>query len=141
MSRSFVKYSGKNLEEVAGMYWKIKELLDERGLTFYQLSKAVGISQAAFTQWKNGRSKPKFEAVAKIANFLGVPVSHFYGEEFSGQTRQTQINNGTIGGDQIQYGSTAPSASVSLSSALEGLNTVERRQVIDFAMFLKSKRR
>ena len=124
------------------MYGKIKELLDERGLTFYQLSKAVGISQAAFTKWKNGKSKPKFEAVAKIANFLGVPVSHFYGEEFSGRAGQTQINNGTIGGDQIQYGpNTAPSASVSLSSALEGLDTVERRQVIDFAMYLKSKRR
>ena len=60
-------------------YAKFEELLRAKGATVYQVSKATGIAASTFTDWKNGRSAPKTEKLARIADFFGVGLDELVG--------------------------------------------------------------
>ena len=49
-------------------YEKFKELLDEKGLSTYKVAKDVGVAQATFSAWKNGKYVPKADKMKKIAD-------------------------------------------------------------------------
>lgn len=59
------------------MYSKYVEVRDEKGVTDYMVSQATGVTKSTFTDWKNGRSKPKIEKLKKIADFFGKPIEYF----------------------------------------------------------------
>lgn len=61
------------------MYEKYLELRDKKGVTDYRVSVETGITKSTFTDWKNGRSKPKFDKLLILANYFGVPVTYFVG--------------------------------------------------------------
>lgn len=63
------------------MYEKFEILLQERNLTSYKVSLATGIAQSTLSDWKNGRSKPKFDKLLTIARYFGVPVEYFADDE------------------------------------------------------------
>lgn len=63
------------------MYELFEKLLHERGVTAYQVAKATGISTGSLSDWKKGRSKPKLEKLQKIADYFGVSVDYFTGEQ------------------------------------------------------------
>lgn len=54
------------------MYNKFQELLKERGISTYKVSKITHIAQSTFRDWKNGKSVPKQDKIDKIANFFEV---------------------------------------------------------------------
>lgn len=60
------------------MYEKFKQLLDERGLTAYRVSKDTGIPQTTFCDWKSGKSEPKTDKLWKIADYFGVTIAYFF---------------------------------------------------------------
>ena len=62
------------------MYEKFAALLQQRGVTAYRVSKDTGIPANTFTDWKNGRSKPKFDKLLILAKYFGVPVEYFADE-------------------------------------------------------------
>lgn len=59
------------------MYEKFKKLLEERGVTSYQVSMATGISQSTLSDWKQGLYTPKVDKIMKIADYFGVPLEYF----------------------------------------------------------------
>ena len=59
------------------MYEKFAELLDKNNKTAYAVSKETGIAQSVFSDWKTGRSKPKFDKLLILAKYFGVPVEYF----------------------------------------------------------------
>lgn len=59
------------------MYAKYAELRDAIGLRDADVAAATQIPQSTFTDWKNGRSKPKLEKLLKLAKFFGVSVEEF----------------------------------------------------------------
>lgn len=63
------------------MYEKYVKLRDSKGLTDYKVSLDTGITKSTFTDWKNGRSEPKLEKLAKIAEYFGVTVDYFITNE------------------------------------------------------------
>ena len=63
------------------MYKKFSELLQNRQLSTYRVSKDTGISQQTFSDWKAGRSTPKIDKLQKIADYFGVSIDYFIGEE------------------------------------------------------------
>ncbi|WP_313188090.1 helix-turn-helix domain-containing protein [Lacrimispora sp.] len=63
------------------MYKKFAELLDVNNETAYQVSKETGIAQSVLSDWKTGRSKPKFDKLMILAKHFGVPVEYFAEEE------------------------------------------------------------
>lgn len=54
------------------MYEIFEKLLKEHGVKASDVSKATGIPQSTFSDWKSGRSKPKDEKIQKIAEYFGV---------------------------------------------------------------------
>ena len=59
------------------MYDKFEKLLEERNLTAYRVSKDTGIPSATFTEWKNGKYKPKVEKLMILADYFNVPLEYF----------------------------------------------------------------
>lgn len=59
------------------MYEKFSALLDKTHKTPYQVSKDTGIAQSVLSDWKRGRSKPKFDKLIILARYFGVPVEYF----------------------------------------------------------------
>lgn len=67
------------------MYEIYCKLRDERGLKDADVVRATGITKSTFSDWKNGRSKPKNEKLQKIADYFKVSVEYLMtGEETSG---------------------------------------------------------
>lgn len=59
------------------MYEKFENLLNERGVTAYEVAHKTGIAQSTLTNWKKGNYTPKIDKLCKIANYFGVPVTVF----------------------------------------------------------------
>ena len=62
------------------MYEIYCKLRDEKGCKDADVAKATGITKSTFSDWKNGRSKPKDEKLTKIADYFDVPLTYFYEE-------------------------------------------------------------
>ncbi len=63
------------------MYEKFAELLDKNNKTAYVVAKETGIAQSVLSDWKTGRSTPKFDKLLVLAKYFGVPVEYFAEEE------------------------------------------------------------
>lgn len=63
------------------MYKKFADLLDKNNKTAYKVSKDTGIAQSVISDWKNGRSKPKFDKLLTLAKYFNVPVEYFAEDE------------------------------------------------------------
>lgn len=56
------------------MYERYAKLRDEKGLTDYAVANALNIAPSVLSDWKNGRTTPKVDKLAKIAEFFGVHI-------------------------------------------------------------------
>jgi repressor LexA len=59
------------------MYKQYVKLKEASGLTDYKVAKDTGITKSTFTDWKNGRSKPKVDKLKILADYFGVPIDYF----------------------------------------------------------------
>lgn len=59
------------------MHARYVELRDKKGVTDYRVSMETGIPKSTFSEWKSGRSKPKFDKLLILAKYFGVPVEYF----------------------------------------------------------------
>ena len=59
------------------VYSKFLELLAQKQVTPYQVSKATGISESTLSDWKHGKCKPKVDKLMKLADYFGVDVIYF----------------------------------------------------------------
>ena len=60
-------------------YDVFEKLLKSHNLTVYQVTKATGISPSTFSDWKNGRSCPKADKLARIAAFFSISLDELIG--------------------------------------------------------------
>ena len=58
---------------------RFQQLLKLHGATVYQVSKATGIAASTFSDWKNGRSTPKADKLARIAEFFSISLDELIG--------------------------------------------------------------
>lgn len=63
------------------MYKKFSDLLLKHNTTPYQVAKDTGVSNATLSDWKHGKSKPKFDKLLLIAKYFDVPVEYFAEDE------------------------------------------------------------
>lgn len=105
------------------MYEMFQKLLDERGATAYQVSKATGISTGSLTDWKKGRSSPKIENLQKIADYFGVTIDYFYGKVEQKKESSPAVN--TV--EEL------------IARECADLSQADRQTVLDYIRFLKSK--
>ncbi len=60
---------------------RLKELRLENELSQNQLSKQLGISQAAINKWEKGIIVPTIDSAAIVAKFFGVSIDYLAGLE------------------------------------------------------------
>lgn len=70
-------------------YSRFEQFLKDEGKTVYQVSKGTGISASTFTDWKMGRSTPKADKLAKIADYFSVSLDELMGTD-SGIRREQE---------------------------------------------------
>ena len=58
------------------MYSVFAELLIKFGVKASDVSKATGINQTVFSEWKKGKSTPKADKRQKIAEYFGVSLEY-----------------------------------------------------------------
>lgn len=60
-------------------YLTFEKLLKSHGVSVYQVAKATGISSSTLSDWKNGRSTPKADKLARIADYFSVSLDELMG--------------------------------------------------------------
>ncbi len=66
---------------MANTYHLFEKIIVAKGLTAYRVSKDTGLTSVLFTDWKKGKSKPKYDKLKIIADYLGVSVEYLQGIE------------------------------------------------------------
>ena len=57
-------------------YQRFEELLLDKGVTAYKVSKATGITTTTLTNWKKGKYVPKADKLQLIADYFGVTLEY-----------------------------------------------------------------
>ena len=74
------------------MYEIYCKLRDSKGLKDSDIAKATSITKSTFSDWKNGRSKPKNAKLQKIADYFNVSLSYLStGKEDTSETAETKL--------------------------------------------------
>ena len=60
---------------------RLKELRKEKGYTQEQMANILEIGQSAYAKWENGKCKPNYEKLEKIADFFGVSLDWLFGRK------------------------------------------------------------
>ena len=58
-------------------YSNFEKILNKKGITPYRVATDLGISPMILSDWKRDKSKPKFDSMVAIANYLNVPATEF----------------------------------------------------------------
>jgi len=61
------------------MKFRLFEIMSEKKVTQQALSENISVSQGNISDWKNGRSFPKVDALIKIADYFDVSVDYLLG--------------------------------------------------------------
>lgn len=75
------------------MYEIFDKLLKEHDVTAYRVSVDTGVSQSSLSDWKTGKSKPKYENMKKIADYFGVTVEYLNGEADERKPNEKRLIN------------------------------------------------
>lgn len=59
------------------IYDRILEQINANNMNPSQLAKAVGLSTAIMTQWKQRKQKPSIDKLQKIAYYFQIPIEYF----------------------------------------------------------------
>lgn len=73
------------------MYEIFMRLLEKYGVTAYKVSRATGIGDSTFTDWKNGRSIPKQDKLQKIADYFGVTLDYLMTGKEEPEKKETTL--------------------------------------------------
>ena len=124
-------------------YDRIFEIMKEKELTAYRVSKDTGISQASLADWRKGRSKPKIDKLQKLSEYFGVSIQYLTGESDQiDDTKQIQAPNGYyVDKETAEYAEmlrTRPGARL-LFSAAKDISKDDLQKAVEYIEFLKSK--
>lgn len=72
----------------------LQKLMYERGVSNYQLAKALGCHQSNVAYWLNGDRTPQKRMRLAIAEYFGIPVSALNIKEKGGMIFDTSVLNG-----------------------------------------------
>ena len=60
------------------METRLKQIIEEKGITTYKVAKDLGISPSFFYRYSVGGKMPKYDRMLKIANYLQVEVKDIW---------------------------------------------------------------
>lgn len=75
------------------MYEIYCKLRDDRGVKDADVVKETGITKSTFSDWKNGRSKPKNDKLQKIADYFGVTLDYLTTGKESSEKKEITLTS------------------------------------------------
>lgn len=105
----------------------LKDLREKHHLSQAKLAEKLGVAQSTVGMWENGKNKPEYKTLIKIAEFFNVSVNILTGQE--SEKIPTAISSD---GKNKYIGELAKKCS--------DLSVDELQKVMDFALFLKNQR-
>lgn len=78
---SFAEHFDNNpIDKVPNIFrTRLKELIDSKGITEAQLSRALNIEQSTVSKWHHQKTMPEIDLVIKIAQFFGCTIDFLLG--------------------------------------------------------------
>lgn len=61
-------------------YFRIEELVEEKGITVSKLEKELGFGNRAISRWKEENHEPRFENLLKVARYFDVSADYLSGK-------------------------------------------------------------
>ena len=141
------------------MYSDFERILSEEGLKVADVRKGTGIGYSTFSDWKSGKSKPKYGKMKQIADFLGVSVDYLLngeepkrdGEIFMTSFTEEELSEAMMKAFKNQYYADAATAELAQSmkdnhelrvlfDAAKDATPEDLRTVSDMLMLLKQRR-
>lgn len=124
-------------------YDRIFDIMKEKELTAYRVSKDTGISQASLADWRKGRSKPKIDKLQILSEYLGVSIAYLTGEsQERDDTQQMQAPNEYYvdkeTAEYVEMLRTRPGARL-LFSAAKDISKDDLQKAVEYIEFLKTK--
>ena len=78
----YLKLKKQKEEEKKNLFSvRLKELRLQHGFSQEELAEQIGIKQNSYSDWENGKSKPNYEKLEKIADFFGVSLDWLFGRK------------------------------------------------------------
>lgn len=56
---------------------RIREMREEQGLSIYELSRRLGVTDRCIHSWETGRTLPGFESIRAICNYFDISADEF----------------------------------------------------------------
>ena len=60
--------------------YKLKQLREQKGLSQKQFAMQIGVAQSTVGMWENGKNKPEYDTLLRIADFFGVGIDYLSGK-------------------------------------------------------------
>ncbi len=60
---------------------RLKELINENGISMYRLAKDIGVNKQTVIFWCDGMSEPKISMLKKLAEYFNVTADYLIGLE------------------------------------------------------------
>ena len=77
----FLKKRKKEEEKKNLFSVRLKELRLQHGFSQEELAEQIGIKRNYYSDWENGKCKPNYEKLEKIADFFGVSLDWLFGRK------------------------------------------------------------
>lgn len=106
---------------------RIKQLRNEKNINQDVLAKLLGLEIAGISKLETGRVPLKDEYIIKLANYFGVSTDYLLGKSDirnPGKQIDDVLNEAMIGMSKEEY---------------ETLNETQKKQIRDFALFVKKQ--
>ncbi len=86
------------------MYERFVQLLNEKGITAYQVYKDTGVSQSVLSAWKKGASTPRPMTLKIIADYFGVSIAWLKGETDERSSKEKPAEGiGELSEEEVDY--------------------------------------
>ena len=111
-------------------------LMRDKGISDKELSVKTGISAGNISDWKSGRSKPKAEALIKIADLLNCSVDYLLGRTDTiteTNSHNTISGNNNIIGNGNSIGEKLTEQEAALINIFKKLDVVKQAQLLTYA--------
>lgn len=103
------------------MYERFMQLLQEKNITPYRVSKETGVTQTTLSDWKTGRATPKTVTLQKIADYFNVSLDWLTGNSEYRSIEEYNLN------EEI------PEEIVILNRAAKKMTPEQRKKLLDVA--------
>ena len=79
---TFLKLKKEKEEEKKKLFSaRLKELRLQHGISQEELAEQIGIKQNSYSDWENGKCKPSYEKLEKIADFFEISLDWLFGRD------------------------------------------------------------